>query len=644
MSEAEGKGEEARLLDEAFGNFARGKADAARDLFEKAATLRGASEETFLQANFQLGVMAMTRYNPRGAIDWFAKVHARRPDFPGLAVHYGHALLAAGEAKAAVALLNQMGAASTPAQLMLARAEAKAGEEKQAVARFERLMAEVEADPGLLCEYAFALLGAGQKEKAEKVFGGVRTKFSSHFDTLVKEAEAFRADHHMPEAARLLTTAARIAPEEPRVLFDLGMFFHDLGLKNEAEAAFKASLRRQQGAAAYGQLAALYEKANDLNNAWATATLGIRLFPADPYLSLTLARCERRAGKRKEARARLEATLGTTRDPSLRPQILYQLGWHYDDEDQTEKAFATYREAKKLSAELAKKSAFDPDVPITFIEKVKAVDLNALPRFPFRGGAKGEAREVAFLVGFPRSGTTLLNQILDSHPKLVALEEKPVLPLVSSALVTWNKDYPEGLPALDAGQVAELRSHYFRLARDYAAFDETSVLIDKLPLNIAHIPFILTLFPEAKILLALRHPLGSTLSCFMHNFRLNNAMVHMFSLEDITALYAKVMGLWLDFAAARTMAVHRVRYESIVADLPGEAERLCAFLGVPFSPEMLRFDQHARAKGLINTPSYHQVVRPLYGESVERWRRYEKFLEPYATRLAPFIRAFGYAE
>ncbi|HXV73475.1 MAG TPA: sulfotransferase, partial [Sphingomonadales bacterium] len=367
-----------------------------------------------------------------------------------------------------------------------------------------------------------------------------------------------------------------------------------------------------------------------------------RLFPGDPYLHLTLARCERRAGKIAEARARLENILEHAREPALRAQILYQLGWLYDSAGEFAKAFAAYAEAKRLSSENARQAAFDPDVPLTLINKAAALDLGQLPRVSAPKDARGRARDVAFLVGFPRSGTTLLHQVLDSHPGLVALEEKPVLPLTALRLAEWDLRYPEDLPALSSLQVEELREDYFRLAHEYAAFHADSILIDKLPLNLTHLPFILTLFPSAKIILALRHPWACVLSCFMHDFRLNNAMVHMVSLESIVALYVKVMGLWRGFTAKRAFAAHAVRYEDVVADLAGEARKICAFLDVPFSPEMLKYDQHARAKGLINTPSYHQVVRPVYPDAVMRWRHYEKHLAPYAGALAPFTEAFGY--
>jgi len=631
----------AGLLDEAFGCFARGETAAAKEKFETVAALPEAPQQDRIQAHFQLGLLALAEANPARAAASFAEVHAREPDFPGLAKNYGKALVLAGEARAAIPILRDAGD-DAESRVWLARSLARGGEPKTAAALFETILRGLDPDPEILCDFALALEGAGETERAARKFSEIRDRFPAFYDELLQEAERLRAGHYFPAAAALLKTAVRVAPDDPRKLHDLGIFFHELGLKDEAVGALKASLRFQPSAAAYGQLASLYEKANDLNQAWATATLALRRFPGDSYLDLTLARCERRAGKFSEAKARLERALGAADDPAIRVQIVYQLGWLYDESGETDRAFAAYGEAKRRSAELAKEAAFDPEIPIAFFRKAAEVDLNALPRVPFKSEEKGAARDVAFLLGFPRSGTTLLNQVLDAHPALVAIEEKPIVPHLALRLADWGLRYPEDLAILNPARVRELRADYFRLARDYVAFDATRILIDKLPLNIAHLPFILTLFPDAKIILALRHPLACALSCFTHNFRLNNAMVHMFSLDSIAALYAKVMGLWLDFSSRRSLSVHAVRYEDVVADLACEGKRLCAFLGVPFSPEMLRYDQHARAKGLINTPSYHQVVRPLYSDSVDRWRRYEKFLAPYGERLAPFTTAFGY--
>ncbi len=129
----------------------------------------------------------------------------------------------------------------------------------------------------------------------------------------------------------------------------------------------------------------------------------------------------------------------------------------------------------------------------------------------------------------------------------------------------------------------------------------------------------------------------------MQNFRLNNAMVNMTGLDEITTFYALVMGMCEKISGERDIPFHYLRYEEVVRDMEGEIKKLTKFLGLPWAPEMLDYAKSARAKGMINTPSYHQVVRPVYTESVEKWRAYEKYFEPYKDRLEPFCELFGYS-
>lgn len=465
---------------------------------------------------------------------------------------------------------------------------------------------------------------------------------SDTFSSLLDRARAASARGEAREAARLAKKAAGSVPEDAKAWHDLGLACIEFGIKDEAESALQRSLEIAPSPHAYGQLATLYEKANELNNAWATATLGLKMFPDDPLLSLAMARCERRAGKAAQAFSRLKGAVEKTENPLLRTQMLFQLGAVHDQLGDVDKAFAAYTEAKREAAGLGGAEA-DPDVPLRFIRKMTGLELKRLPRFSADMGTGDRPKAIAFLIGFPRSGTTLLNQVLDSHPGIVTLEEKPALALSLKPLEAWGKPYPEGLPGLTAAEVGEMRKTYLAAAHEFAEFGEDQVLVDKLPLNLIHLPLALALFPDAKIILALRHPLGCALSCFMHSFRPNNAMVHMLSLDDITGLYRRVMDLWQKFSDEGAFSNHQVRYENVVGDLEGEAKKLCRFLNVEWSPAMLQYHRHARAKGLINTPSYHQVVQPLYADSTERWRRYHKHLAPYAERLAPYAERFGYS-
>jgi hypothetical protein len=134
------------------------------------------------------------------------------------------------------------------------------------------------------------------------------------------------------------------------------------------------------------------------------------------------------------------------------------------------------------------------------------------------------------------------------------------------------------------------------------------------------------------------------LSNFMQAYKINDAMANFFTLKDAAHCYAQVMGLWQHCVAALPMRFHMVRYESLVADLESEVRVLLDFLGVGWDAAVLEHAEHARARGVINTPSYQSVTEPLYQRAKYRWKRYEKEIAPHLGALQPFIEAFGYAE
>ena len=246
----------------------------------------------------------------------------------------------------------------------------------------------------------------------------------------------------------------------------------------------------------------------------------------------------------------------------------------------------------------------------------------------------------AFLVGFPRSGTTLLDQILDAHPDIHVLEERPVLLALRDRLDALPQGYPAALGQVDARLRDELRALY-RDGLRQAGAPEDRLTVNKLPLNLIHAGLIHRVFPDARVILALRHPCDAVLSCFMQDFALNNAMANFLSLEDGVRLYGEIMGLWGDCRARLGLEAREVRYEDVVADFDGEIAGLLEFLCLPWNDAVRDFAAHARGR-LIRTPSYEQVTGALHDRSIGRWRRYRKWLEPHLPALAPHIAALGY--
>ena len=170
----------------------------------------------------------------------------------------------------------------------------------------------------------------------------------------------------------------------------------------------------------------------------------------------------------------------------------------------------------------------------------------------------------------------------------------------------------------------------------------TRYVVDKMPLNLVHAGLIRAVFPEARFLLALRHPCDVVLSCFMQSFQLNTWMASFGTLDDAARLYKAALGVWEAYVAAFDPPRVTVRYEDLVDDLPREAARVLEFLDLPWHDAVTGFHEHARTSGVLATPSAAQVTQPIYRTALARWRRYDFAMNPIARTLAPEIRRYGY--
>jgi len=252
--------------------------------------------------------------------------------------------------------------------------------------------------------------------------------------------------------------------------------------------------------------------------------------------------------------------------------------------------------------------------------------------------APGERRTPAFLVGFPRSGTTLLDTFLIGHPEIEVVEERPMLPAAESMLGNVAE-----LPLRSREQLEQAREAYFAELDRHVPRDFGGLVVDKLPLNMLGLSVIHCLFPDARIVFAQRHPCDAALSGFMQSFTLNDAMAGFLTIEDAADLYDAAMTLFMRSRDALPLATHALVYEELVADPAAALEPLIAFLGLEWRPELLDHRATAKARGAISTPSYDQVVRPLDKAPSGRWRRYERDLAPVLPVLVPWAERLGYA-
>ncbi|MEO6967193.1 MAG: sulfotransferase [Rhodanobacteraceae bacterium] len=247
-----------------------------------------------------------------------------------------------------------------------------------------------------------------------------------------------------------------------------------------------------------------------------------------------------------------------------------------------------------------------------------------------------------FVVGFPRSGTTMLEQMLDAHPGMRSMDERPFLQRSVERMQQIGLQYPEQLGELDTAQCSTLRDVYWSAVAKVSQLRPGQRLVDKNPLSMLRVPMIFRLFPNAKIIFVMRHPCDVVLSCYMQHFNAPAFTAMCSTLPRLADGYAHAMRFWLDQVALLKPQIFEWRYESAIEDFDGNVERVGAFLDLEDISPLHRFSEHARTKGYIGTPSYAQVIQPVYKGAMGRWRRYRKYFEPILPLLEPALEHWGY--
>lgn len=258
--------------------------------------------------------------------------------------------------------------------------------------------------------------------------------------------------------------------------------------------------------------------------------------------------------------------------------------------------------------------------------------------------APAEARQPVFVVGFPRSGTTLLEQMLDAHPDFRSMDERAFIHDLAEGMELAGQHYPDGLAGLTADEAGQLREVYFRRVGQVVPDLGSRRLVDKNPLNMLCLPMIVRLFPRSPIILCLRHPCDVLLSCYMQPFRSPAFMVLCSSLQRLAEGYVQAFEQWQQHVDVFAPRVLEWRYESVVSRFEDSVAHLGAFLDIEDTAPLARFSEHARGKRFISTPSYAQVVQDISNKAVGRWQAYRDLFEPVLPTLRPVMQRLGYAD
>lgn len=471
-----------------------------------------------------------------------------------------------------------------------------------------------------------------------------------------------------PLAKQYLQRADKAAPGQPHILNALGIALRRTGDLAEARRALsragerglidgwrnlggleanagdapatvkayeKALALNANDAASHAGIAQGLELLHQLDRARSHAEMALKLDAANEVAALALAQIAVREEKFAEAEQFAAGVARRSRSVTNQSLAWGVIGDVRDKSGDPKEAFAAFAEANRLllslsSAHLSEAHLpYHPDGVERMTAFVRDVDVSAW-------NAPKAAASPVFLVGFPRSGTTLLEQVLSTHSGLVCIEEREHLALAAQDVA----GDPSKLAALSDAEIEAIRAEYWKRVRAEADV-RGRIVVDKLPLNIIFLPLIRRVFPGAKILFALRDPRDVVLSCFQQRFGMNAAMVQFLQLETAAAYYDKVMSLGLLGRERLGLSELEVRYEDVVADLESVARSVTSFLDLPFEAAMLSPAETARARN-INTPSARQVVEPIYTRSVARWKKYEAQLAPVLPILNPWAERLGY--
>lgn len=431
---------------------------------------------------------------------------------------------------------------------------------------------------------------------------------------------------------------------------ELGSLLTLLGQSADGEIVLLEALRRTPDEArVLASLVCLYERLNRLDEAreWLR-----RLPPPDQVGDAALRRdiiSARIAIASRDAdpahmRALVEQLVPLTEPEHRRAGLYFALGKVCDKHRDTRGAMEAFARAHACQLRLAEQLVPQLLAPGATALPTAAVHL-AADEFRAWSDPSPPSIEASpiFIVGFPRSGTTMLEQMLDAHPHLQSMDERVYINDTIELLSPFGLRYPHELTELTPAQCDQLRQAYWRMVAKTVQLRPGQRLVDKNPLNMLRLPMIQRLFPQARIILALRHPCDVLLSCYMQHFRSPNFMVMCSTLERLARSYVAAMNSWLYHVELMKPAVFVSRYEDLLADFPGNVRRVGGFLGLDDTAPMLAFHEHARNKGYISTPSYTQVIEPPNARSVDRWRRYAAQLEPVRAILQPIMERWGYA-
>jgi predicted Zn-dependent protease len=524
-------------------------------------------------------------------------------------------------------------------------AEAAFAEQRRALIRDPRLKPAAEA------------LHRGRADEAERMLRPIATANPNDVAAVGLLAEAYARQGRHADAATLLAHVLERAPDDNEARFRLALALFHQQKATQALPLLERLVAAEPRNAAYRNLmAGVLPLAGEFDRAIALYEGLLQAHPNQPQIWLNYGHALRTVGRREEAVAAFrrcigfdasltEAYLGLANlkvaafsddevaamraiaaRPALasedRQQLAFALGKALEDRGDYAASFASYAAGAAL-----RHAQTSYEAAAFTAQNQRSIALFIAEFFDARRGFGAEARDPIFIVGLPRSGSTLIEQILASHSAVEGTMELPDIGFIADGLGA----FPDAVAAIGEAQSRALGEGYIASTRPQRKLGRP-FFIDKMPNNFQFLGLIALILPNARIIDARRHPLATCFSAFKQHFAQGQAF--SYDLADLGAYYRDYVDLMAHFDAALPGRVHRVIYEDLIEDTEAQVRRLLDHLGLPFEPACLTFYETDRA---VRTVSSEQVRRPIFRDGLDQWRNYEPWLGPLKDALGPAL-------
>jgi len=466
-------------------------------------------------------------------------------------------------------------------------------------------------------------------------------------DILFSVATVLRGQGEFNEAEKLFQHLLKLSPDDHIAHNGLGWVLLLAGRADDAINCFRRAVKLQPDfAKGHDNLCEALEKTNQTDELKKAVAYARSVFRLDNiWLAIRQAQVLRRDNELEDALKALSSVVRfNPAQAHLNSTYWYLLGDINDRLGNLQAAYEAFATANNWAAKTAMGRRVQAHKYIQRLDDLQTAYKGVRRVASDDSTSQRGAPQLVFLIGFPRSGTTLLDTVLLSHSKISVAEEKPMVLDMLKLVRTWHPDQFHNHEQLTDEQVSELRDAYMTSLKQHMGDQPIAgqVVVDKVPLNITNAGLISKVFPDARFLLVLRHPCDCVLSCFMQEFGLNDAMANFLDLKSAAQCYDKVMSLWTTYREVLPLRLHTVKYELVVADLEATVSQVLEFLDLDWEDAMADYKATALERQRIGTPSYHQVVQPLYSRAKGRWQRYGAQMKPVLPVLRRWVEMYGY--